>query len=241
MHTHTHTAHTLAMSANKAFSVGPMLRHSRGWRTQLPTIWMSSCELMPGSQTRRTAGQRRPGQRQRDESGRGPGMHGSHGASTRRPMSAWTLASAEARRHRADVTILERIASHPSAPQRQPASLEPKFSQPKPSRARHFACLILCIFARRVCVDRRGSKEWHHFWMWDACRALRRLDDEHALMRIQQLLPLSSVRCCSDVGASLAPSQITLSGHMHRVCDVGTANECAVIKALAGRPPLAKR
>lgn len=167
-HTHTHTAHTLAMSANKAFSVGPMLRHSRGWRTQLPTIWMSSCELMPGSQTRRTAGQRRPGQRQRDESGRGPGMHGSHGASTRRPMGAWTLASAEARRHRADVTILERIASHPSAPQRQPASHEPNFSQPKPSRARHFASLVLCIFARRVCVDRRGSKEWHHFWVWDA-------------------------------------------------------------------------
>lgn len=206
------------MSANKAFSVGPMLRHSRGWRTQLPTIWMSSCELMPGSQTRRTAGQRRPGQRQRDESGRGPGMHGSHGASTRRPMGAWTLASAEARRHRADVTILERIASHPSAPQRQPASHEPNFSHRSPA--------VRGILPPSYCVFLLGAFAWIGVAARSGitsgcgtlCRALRRLDDEHVLMRIQQLLPLSSVLCCSDVGASLAPSQITRSGHMHRVC-----------------------
>lgn len=71
---------------------------------------------------------------------------------------------------------------------------------------------------------------------------MRRLDDEHALMRTQQLLALSSDRCCSGVGASpfgLPPK--SLGAAVCTVYDVGTANECADIEALAGRPPLAKR
>ncbi len=164
MHTLTHTAHTLAMSANKALSVGPMLRHSRGWRTQLPTIWMSSCELMPGSQTRGTARQSSDRETSRVEA------LWCTEATALRVEVRWALGRSGAQRHAA-IERMSRSWSASRRMQRLQRGVLPVMSLIVTTEAQPCAAFCLpplCIFPRRVCVDRRGSREWHHFWVWDA-------------------------------------------------------------------------